>query len=99
MSSNSTYYLVADKTTVFTLIFADDENDRISINASQNNYIGFYIQSTNNSNIYNLILEASKVMNDSTSLFIQYTDSFHQDSSFIKILTLELLKIKYISNL
>ena len=72
------------------LIFIDEEDDKIEINAKQNNYINFYIQNTNNTFQFKVLLQANEAISDATNLIIQYTDSYHQNSNFIQIINIEL---------
>ena len=89
LSSNITYYLVLEETSNFQFLFFDEEGDDIIIHASQNDYIGIFVQNINNSNQYKMLLQSNSVLNESTTLFIQYTDSYHQDAYFTKNITLE----------
>ena len=89
VNSNTTYYLVFEQTSNFQFLFFDEEGDDIIIQTSQNDYIGIFVQNINNSNQYKMLLQANSVLNESTTLFIQYTDSYHQDAYFIKNMTLE----------
>ena len=72
------------------LNFTDEEGDKIIINANQNDFINSFVQSTNNPNQYMIRIQGNEVSNKPTYLTILYTDSYHQDSNFIKILNLEL---------
>ena len=86
MSSNATYYLVVGEISTFMINFIDEEGDNIIINANQNDLINSFVQSTNNPYQYKITLQGNEVTNKSTYLIIMYTDSYNQDSNFIKIL-------------
>ena len=90
MSSNATYYLVVGKITIFMFNFTDEEGDNIIISANQNDLINFFVQSSNNPNQYKIRIQGNEVTNKSTFLTIMYTDSYHQDSKFIKLMNLKL---------
>ena len=90
MSSNATYYLVVGEISIFMLNFTDEEGDNIIINANQNDFINSFVQSTNNPNQYKIRVQGNEVSNKPTYLTILYTDSYHQDSNFTKIMNLEL---------
>ena len=89
MSSNATYYLVVGEISTFMLNFTDEEGDKIIINTKQTDLINSYVQSTNNPNQYKITIQGNEVTNSSTHLTIMYTDSYHQDSNFIKSLSIE----------
>ena len=89
MSSNVTYYLVVGEISTFMLNFTDEEGDKIIINTKQTDLINSYVQSTNNPNQYKITIQGNEVTNSSTHLAIMYTDSYHQDSNFIKSLSIE----------
>ena len=89
VSSNATYFLVINKMTTFMLIFNDNEGDLITITSYQNDFISYFIQATNNTNQFKLILQANKARNDPSNLIISYTDSYHRDVSFVQNITLE----------
>ena len=90
MSSNATYYLVVGEITILMFNFNDEEGDNIIISAYQNDLISFFAQSTQNSNIYKITVQGNEVTNKSTFLTVIYTDSYHQNSNFIKTMKLEL---------
>ena len=90
ISSNATYYLVVGKFTIFMFSFTDEERDNIIINIDQNILIDCFVQSTNNPNQYKITIQGNEVTNKSTYLAIMYTDSYHQDSKFVKLMNLEL---------
>ena len=89
MSSNATYYLVVGEISTFILNFTDEEGDNIIMNANQNDLINSFVQNTNNPNKYKITIQGNKATNSSTYLTIMYTDFYHQDSNFIKILNIE----------
>ena len=89
MSSNASYYLVVGEISNFMLNFTDEEGDNIIIKANQNDLINYFVQSTNNSNQYKIRIQGNEVTNSSTYLTIMYTDFYHQDSNFIKVLNIE----------
>ena len=89
-STNATNYLVVGNLNVFLLIFTDEEEDNILIKGIQNDYISFYIQNTNNTYQYKILLQANEITNESTHLILQYTDPYHQDEVYYKTINLEL---------
>ena len=73
VSSNATYFLVINKMKTFTLIFNDNEGDLITITSYQNDFISYFIQTTNDTNQFELILQANEARNDPSNLLISYT--------------------------
>ena len=90
IDSNATYFLVRNEVKSFVLNFIDDEGDNVVFNVSQNNIISFYIQSTNTTSEYKIFLLANELINGSTNLIVKYSDSYHQDESFIQTIIFEL---------
>ena len=89
-SINATNYLVVGKLSAFLLSFTDEEEDNILIKDIQNDYISLYIQNTNNTYQYKILLQANEIINEATHLILQYTDLYHQDEIYYKTINLEL---------
>ena len=90
VSSNTSYYLVVNQLTTFMLTFDDAEGDPTTATIITNDLIDFFIESTNNTNQFRMILQAKEVINHSTQLHFSYTDSYHKDANFWKTATIEL---------
>ena len=88
--SNSSYYIVANKISVFELMFKDEENDKITLTVLQNNYISTFVKYyTNNTNMINVVLQASTAMNNSIPLTLVYYDSYHQTQDYMVNITFD----------
>ena len=90
VSSNASYYLVVNQLTAFMLTFDDAEGDLTTATIITNDLIDFFIESTNDANQFKMILQANKVINQSTQLHFSYTDSYHKDTSNWNTATIEL---------
>ena len=89
INSNATYFLVFEQISTFILNFADDEHDKIIISTSLNEHISYYIQNTNDSNIFKILWKSNEVLSNPVQLNIEYTDSYHQDLKYIEKIILE----------
>ena len=72
------------------LTFDDAEGDPNTATIITNDLIDFFIEPTNNTNQFKMILQANEVINHSTQLHFSYTDSYHKDASFWRTATIEL---------
>ena len=84
VSSNSSYYLVINQLTSFLLTFKDIEEDLISVTILQNDFISTFVKTTSNTNQFTVILQTNETSNDLTNMVISYTDSYHEDVSFMQ---------------
>ena len=89
VSSNATYFLVINKMTTIMLMFTDNEGDSITFKSYNNDLISNYNRATNNTEQYQMILQANEARNDPSTMLFNYTDFYHKDASFVQNITLE----------
>ena len=87
---NSSYYLVVNQLSTFMLTFNDNEEDFINVAILHNDHVSSFVQTTDNTNKFKVILQANDASIDPTNLVISYTDSYHKDASFQQTLKIEL---------
>ena len=92
VSSNWTYYILMNESSIFTFKFNDNENDQaiLFVNETQN-IIGFYSQrDLNDTNIVNLLLQPNQMSDEPVNIIVNYTDSYHQAVEFYTSMNIQL---------
>ena len=90
ISLNTSYYLIVNQLSTFMLTFDDNEEDFINVAILHNDHVSSFVQTTDNTNKFKVILQANDASIDPTNLVISYTDSYHKDASFLQTLKIEL---------
>ena len=60
VSSNASYYLIVNQLTTFILTFADTEEDIITVTILQNDLINTFVQTTNNTSQFIIMLQTNE---------------------------------------
>ena len=81
-------YIVINKLTTFSFMFSDDEADNIIVNMNSSDFVSSYITFDKKTSISQIFLNSNAISEDPVILIFYYTDSYHQDESFINNVTL-----------
>ena len=82
-STNTTSYLVVNKTFNSTFEFTDIEADRVSLKYTYNNLVNIFIRPTSNIDLkFDIIMKTETASQTPTTLEFSYTDSYHRDNQY-----------------
>ena len=81
-------YIVIDKLTIFSFMFSDDEADNIYVSMNSSEFVSSYITFDKKTSISQVFLNSNAISEDPVILIFYYTDSYHQDESFLNNVTL-----------
>ena len=81
-------YLVIGKLTTFSFVFSDDEADNIYVSMNSSDFVSSYITFDKKTSISRVLLNSNAISEDPVILIFYYTDSYHQDESFMNNVTL-----------
>ena len=90
LSYNSKDYTVVNILKNFTISFVDIEGDNVLMSIVNSGSLKVYAYAVQPYNTYALIVKADDGANSQTNVVLKYTDKYHQDSVYWKILTISI---------
>ena len=80
IESNAEFYIIKDQLKNYTILFSDDENDKIYLSVINNNGVNTYAM-TINSTAFSLFMLSADENLTVAFITLAYYDKYHQDSS------------------